>query len=70
MLKKPGLVEAVEAWEGEGGAVPVPGKPLAGAANQAPWAGQLQSNVNAEFDRVAKALESDDLTDGFRDTPR
>ena len=57
-MKKPGLVEATEAWEGEGGAVPAAAKPLTGTVSQIAWAEQIKEQVNAEFDRVCRALES------------
>lgn len=50
--------DATEAWEGEGGAVLPAEKPLVGTVNQVAWAEQIRANVSAEFDRVAKALES------------
>jgi hypothetical protein len=57
-MKKPGLSDATEAWEGEGGAVPAVAKPLTGTVNQTAWAEQIREKVNAEFDRVCTALES------------
>lgn len=48
----------MEAWEGEGGAVLPAKKPLVGTVNQVAWAEQIRANASAEFDRVAKALES------------
>ena len=50
--------EALEAWEGEGGAVLPAEKPLVGTVNQIAWGKQIRANVSAEFDRVVKALES------------
>lgn len=58
-MEKAWLTEdAMEAWEGEGGAVSPAEKPLAGTVNQVAWAEQIRANVRAEFDRVVKALES------------
>ena len=56
------LIEvALEAWEDEGGAarsIPVAAKQeMIGTINQVDWAEQIKTQVNAEFDRVAKALE-------------
>jgi len=55
------MEEALEAWEDEGGAarsVPVAAKrEMTGTINQVDWAEQIKTQVNAEFDRVAKALE-------------
>jgi hypothetical protein len=58
-MEKPWLVEdATAAWEGEGGAVTPAEKQLIGTVNQVAWAEQIKANVSAEFDRVARALES------------
>ena len=58
-MEKPWLMEdATAAWEGEGGAVAPAEKRLIGTVNQVAWAEQIKANVSAEFDRVAKALES------------
>ena len=58
-MNKPWLVEdATEAWEGEGGQVLPAEKPLVGTVNQVAWAELIRASVNAEFDRVSKALES------------
>jgi hypothetical protein len=75
------MEEAMDVWEGEGGALRRTGggmnameriKPrlvpeglnpaaakqkMIGTANQAEWAEQIKTKVNAEFKRVAKALE-------------
>jgi len=55
------MEEALEAWEGEGGAarsIPVAAtQKMIGTINQGDWAEQIKTQVNAEFDRVAKALE-------------
>ena len=50
--------DAMEVWEDEGGAVLPAERPLVGTVNQVAWAEQIRANVSAEFDRVAKALES------------
>jgi cell division FtsZ-interacting protein ZapD len=62
------LVEqALAAWKDEGGTAqsnsvdagqsPSRKQKLAGTINQVDWAEQIRTRVNAEFDRVAKALE-------------
>lgn len=55
------IEEALESWEDEGGAarsIPVAVKhDMTGTINQVDWAEQIKTQVNAEFDRVAKALE-------------
>ena len=55
------IEEALESWEDEGGAarsIPVDAKhEMTGTINQVDWAEQIKTQVNAEFDRVAKALE-------------
>jgi hypothetical protein len=55
------MEEALESWEDEGGAersIPVAANhELTGTINQVDWAEQIRTQVNAEFDRVAKALE-------------
>ena len=58
------MEEALEAWEDEGGAaprIPVTAKremtAMTGTTNQVDWAEQIKTQVNAEFDRVARALE-------------
>jgi hypothetical protein len=58
-MEKPWLMEdATAAWEGEGGAVAPAEIRLIGTVNQVAWAEQIKANVSAEFDRIAKALES------------
>ena len=59
--------EALESWEDEGGAapsIPVTAKRemtgmtgMTGTTNQVDWAEQIKTQVNAEFDRVARVLE-------------
>jgi len=53
--------EALESWEDEGGAARsspvVATQKMTGTINQIDWAEQIKTQVNAEFDRVAKALE-------------
>ena len=55
------LAEALEVWEEEGGAprsIPAAtSQEMVGTINQVDWAKQIRAQVNAEFDRVAKALE-------------
>jgi hypothetical protein len=52
------MEEAMEVWEGEGGAPPPAQKQLIGTEGQVAWAEKIRSTVNREFDRVANALES------------
>ena len=55
------LEKALEAWEDEGGAarsiLVAATQEMTGTINQVDWAEQIRAQVNAEFDRVAKALE-------------
>src|SRR5258707_650056 len=66
------MEEAMEAWEGEGG-TPSPldpslvsvgnkaeatGRKMTGTPSQIEWAEQIKPRVGAEFDRVAKALQT------------
>ena len=55
------MEEALESWEDEGGSapsIPVAAKrAMKGTTNQVAWAEQIKTQVNEEFDRVAKALE-------------
>ena len=46
---------AIAAWENEGGS---PQRAMTGTVNQIAWAEQIKARVDAEFDRVRKALES------------
>src|SRR4051812_47837488 len=49
----------VATWEGEGGAVErIPGPSLIGTVNQIAWAEKIKVQVDAEFDRVRRALQS------------
>ena len=56
------MEEALESWEDEGGAgrnvAQAAKPPMTGTINQVEWAEHIKTQVNAEFDRVAKALES------------
>ena len=52
------MEEAIQTWEGEGGTVPLTERHLIGTLNQIEWAMRIKTSVSAEFDRVAKALES------------
>ena len=50
---------AIAAWEGEGGfAARMAELRLIGTVNQIAWAEQIRAQVDAEFDRVRRALES------------
>src|ERR1041385_9013470 len=52
----------IEAWEGEGGAAPVPlgvsTTSMRGTPNQVEWAERIKRQVNIEFDRVAASFRS------------
>lgn len=52
----------IEAWEGEGGAVPAPpgvrAISMSGTASQVEWAERIKRQVNEEFDRVARSFRS------------
>lgn len=50
--------QTITAWENDGGALGTVKLSLVGTENQVAWAEQIRANVDAEFDRVAKALES------------
>jgi cell division FtsZ-interacting protein ZapD len=52
------MIQAIETWEGEGGSPQPVITALTGTVNQIAWAEQIRTAVNAEFDRVRKALES------------
>ena len=75
------MEEAMEAWEGEGG-TPSPldpslvsagnnpeatGRQMTGTPSQIEWAEQIKPRVGAEFDRVAKALQTVASRQGARD---
>lgn len=51
---------SIEAWEGEGGAIPAAPStlpvPLRGSEAQVEWAERIRLQVDAEFDRVASAF--------------
>ena len=52
--------EQIQAWEGEGGAAPIPEPApavLTGTENQIEWALRIKRQVNEEFDRVAAAFK-------------
>jgi hypothetical protein len=53
------MKERISVWEGEGGSLnETPEKALTGTVNQIERAKQIRRQVNAEFDRVVKALEA------------
>ena len=56
------MKQTIGVWKDEGGAsrsMPVASeKPLIGTPTRVEWAVQIKARVNAEFDRVANALES------------
>jgi hypothetical protein len=59
VLKSASMERALDIWESEGGALASPAKvTLTGTANQVAWAEQIRASVNAEFDRVASALQA------------
>jgi hypothetical protein len=48
----------ISVWEGEGGSLShVLDRCLTGSVDQIEWAERIRTQVNAEFDRVAKALQ-------------
>jgi hypothetical protein len=66
------LNKEIDAWEGEGGAVPGPlgvrAISMSGTANQVEWAELIKRQVNDDFDRVAASfrLIADRQNDGKR----
>jgi hypothetical protein len=50
--------QTIAAWEDDGGALKPVMLHLVGTENQMVWAEQIRANANAEFDRVAAALEA------------
>ena len=53
------MKERILVWESEGGFLnETSEKALTGTVNQIEWAKQIRTQVNAEFDRVTKALEA------------
>ena len=53
------MEDRVSVWETEGGALKEgPALSLIGTVNQIEWAERIRTQVNAEFDRVASALEA------------
>jgi hypothetical protein len=53
-----GTDQTIAAWENDGGALGAATFSLVGTENQLTWAEQIKASVDAEFDRVATALES------------
>ena len=53
------MEDSISAWEDEGGLqAPSPGESMTGTANQIMWAVTIKRQVDAEFDRVRRALET------------
>jgi hypothetical protein len=53
------MEDPLEIWEYEGGSPrQSPAHVLTGTVNQIPWARQIRDQINAEFDRVRRVLES------------
>jgi hypothetical protein len=53
------MEERVSVWEGEGGSLNETSENgMTGTVNQIAWTKQIKTRVNAEFDRVATALEA------------
>jgi hypothetical protein len=50
--------ERIAIWENEGGSVTGTSRTMKGTVNQIAWANQIRGQVDAEFDRVASALQS------------
>jgi hypothetical protein len=58
-LKLDRMEERIAAWEDEGGSLDKStAKVMTGTINQIAWAEQIKIQVNGEFDRVRRALES------------
>ena len=59
IVVKSQMAEAIDVWEDEGGSAPRKAEHrMTGTVNQIDWAEQIRVKVDAEFDRVRKALES------------
>ena len=59
LLEVQEMEDLIAVWEAEGGALKVaPTLSLTGTVNQIEWAERIRTQVNAEFDRVASALEA------------
>lgn len=56
-MTQPATSAAIDAWEGEGGAVP-PSPALKGSPAQVEWAERIRRTVGEEFDRVAESFRS------------
>lgn len=53
------MQERISEWEEEGGSLSETSeKAMTGTVNQIEWAGQIKTQVKAEFDRVKTALEA------------
>ena len=53
------MEENISVWEGEGGSLNEAfTQDLTGSVNQIEWAERIRSQVDGEFDRVAKALKA------------
>ena len=53
------MEDAIAAWEDEGGSSARTGEhQMIGTVNQIAWVVQIKAQVDAEFDRVRKVLES------------
>ena len=60
--------DRIAVWEEEGGRLNSPeGDTLTGTINQIQWARQIRTQVDAEFDRVANALQTTALNQPERD---
>jgi hypothetical protein len=58
-LKFDGMEESIAAWEDEGGSpARIAQIVMTGTVNQIAWAEQIKIQVNGEFDRVRRVLES------------
>lgn len=62
--------EAIARWENDGGALERMKPLLVGTENQIAWAEQIRAKVDAEFDRVAAALQSVAARPAQRDRSR
>jgi len=52
------MEDAIATWEDEGGSFARPEDRMIGTVNQIAWAVQIRAQVDAEFDRVRRVLES------------
>ena len=62
------MEDGILVWEGEGGSLSeVLSQRMTGSVDQIEWAERIRSQVNGEFDRVAKALQAAALKQSDQD---